>query len=164
MEIDPWGRIIYANARALEMFASREEELLGVEIFTCLDPEAATVLRGIIADPAVKAVNIAEPLYLIDRQVELSRYPLADGERRSFIFLLHDITAAKAVESAFRRTSNNLRQSLAELKSAQDVITAIDRPQMEEMLEHSGAHAVLRKPLELEELRETIGSLLAGSR
>ncbi|MFH7319025.1 response regulator [Desulfurivibrio sp. D14AmB] len=43
------------------------------------------------------------------------------------------------------------------------VITAIDRPRMEEMLEHSGAHAVLRKPLDLEELRATIAGLLAGS-
>jgi len=42
------------------------------------------------------------------------------------------------------------------------VITAIDVPRMEELLERSGAHAVLRKPVELEELRETIGRHLAG--
>lgn len=41
------------------------------------------------------------------------------------------------------------------------VITAIDVPRMEELLERSGAHAVFRKPIELEELRATIASHLA---
>ncbi|MEW6501977.1 MAG: response regulator [Thermodesulfobacteriota bacterium] len=42
------------------------------------------------------------------------------------------------------------------------VITAIDVPRMEELLERSGAHAVLRKPIDLEELRETISGHLAA--
>ncbi|MEW6594899.1 MAG: response regulator [Thermodesulfobacteriota bacterium] len=42
------------------------------------------------------------------------------------------------------------------------VITAIDVPRMEELLERSGAHAVLRKPISLEELRETIARHLEG--
>ncbi len=36
------------------------------------------------------------------------------------------------------------------------VITAIDVPKMGEMLEHSGAHALLRKPVDLQKLSETI--------
>lgn len=36
------------------------------------------------------------------------------------------------------------------------VVTAIDVPNMEEMLEHSGAHALLRKPIDLQELSDTI--------
>ncbi len=36
------------------------------------------------------------------------------------------------------------------------VITAIDVPNMEEMLEHSGAHALLHKPIDLQKLSDTI--------
>ncbi len=36
------------------------------------------------------------------------------------------------------------------------VITAIDVPKMEEMLEHSGAHALLHKPIDLQTLSDTI--------
>lgn len=36
------------------------------------------------------------------------------------------------------------------------VITAIDVPKMEEMLEHSGAHALLRKPIDLQKLSDTL--------
>ena len=36
------------------------------------------------------------------------------------------------------------------------VVTGIDVPNMEEMLEHSGAHALLRKPIDLQELSDTI--------
>ncbi len=36
------------------------------------------------------------------------------------------------------------------------VITAIDVPKMEEMLEHSGAHALLHKPIDLQKLSDTI--------
>ena len=36
------------------------------------------------------------------------------------------------------------------------VITAIDVPNMDEMLEHSGAHSLLHKPLDLQKLSETI--------
>jgi len=36
------------------------------------------------------------------------------------------------------------------------VVTAIDVPNMEEMLEHSGAHALLRKPIDLQKLSDMI--------
>ncbi|MCX5864655.1 MAG: response regulator [Deltaproteobacteria bacterium] len=36
------------------------------------------------------------------------------------------------------------------------VITAIDVPNMDEMLEHSGAHALLHKPIDLQKLSDTI--------
>ena len=36
------------------------------------------------------------------------------------------------------------------------VITAIDVPNMEEMLEHSGAHALLHKPIDFQKLSDTI--------
>jgi len=36
------------------------------------------------------------------------------------------------------------------------VITAIDVPNMEEMLEHSGAHALLHKPIDLQKLSDAI--------
>lgn len=36
------------------------------------------------------------------------------------------------------------------------VITAIDVPKMDEMLEHSGAHALLHKPIDLQELSDTL--------
>lgn len=42
------------------------------------------------------------------------------------------------------------------------VITAIDVPRMEELLERSGAHAVLRKPINLQELQEIIDRHLAS--
>ena len=40
------------------------------------------------------------------------------------------------------------------------VVTAIDVPNMEEMLEHSGAHALLRKPIDLQELSNTINGFV----
>lgn len=36
------------------------------------------------------------------------------------------------------------------------VVTAIDVPKMEEMLEHSGAHALLHKPIDLQKLSDTL--------
>lgn len=42
------------------------------------------------------------------------------------------------------------------------VVTAIDVPRMEEMLEHSGAHAVVQKPVDLKELSARMEELLAG--
>jgi len=36
------------------------------------------------------------------------------------------------------------------------VITAINVPNMDEMLEHSGAHALLHKPIDLQKLSDTI--------
>ncbi len=36
------------------------------------------------------------------------------------------------------------------------VVTGIDVPNMEEMLEHSGAHALLQKPIDLEKLSDII--------
>jgi len=36
------------------------------------------------------------------------------------------------------------------------VVTAIDVPNMEEILEHSGAHALLHKPLDLQKLSDTL--------
>jgi len=36
------------------------------------------------------------------------------------------------------------------------VITAIDVPNMDEMLEHSGAHALLHKPIDLQKLSDAI--------
>ena len=36
------------------------------------------------------------------------------------------------------------------------VVTGIDVPNMEEMLEHSGAHAILRKPIDLQQLSDVI--------
>lgn len=41
------------------------------------------------------------------------------------------------------------------------VITAIDLPRMEEMLERSGAQAVLRKPIDLRNLQNIVAQLLA---
>ena len=41
------------------------------------------------------------------------------------------------------------------------VVTAIDVPRMEEMLAHSGAHAVKQKPVDLQDLTAAIQSLLA---
>lgn len=40
------------------------------------------------------------------------------------------------------------------------VITAIDVPRMEELLEHSGAHALIRKPIDLQELLRAIEKFL----
>lgn len=40
------------------------------------------------------------------------------------------------------------------------VITAIDVPRMEELLEHSGAHALIRKPIDLQKLSQAIEKLL----
>ncbi|ADH87063.1 response regulator [Desulfurivibrio alkaliphilus] len=40
------------------------------------------------------------------------------------------------------------------------VITAVDVPRMEEMLQHSGAQAVLHKPVNLEEVRRVLEQLL----
>lgn len=40
------------------------------------------------------------------------------------------------------------------------VITAIDVPKMEEMLEHSGAHALLHKPVDLQKLFDTLYGLI----
>ncbi len=40
------------------------------------------------------------------------------------------------------------------------VISAIDTPEMEEHLTRFGAHAVLRKPMDLEEMAQTIKRLL----
>lgn len=42
------------------------------------------------------------------------------------------------------------------------VITAIEVPKMEEMLEHSGAHALLQKPLNLDELSDTVYRLVGN--
>ncbi|MFA7347025.1 MAG: response regulator [Desulfurivibrionaceae bacterium] len=36
------------------------------------------------------------------------------------------------------------------------VVTAIDVPNMEEMLDHSGAHALLHKPIDLQKLSDTL--------
>ena len=40
------------------------------------------------------------------------------------------------------------------------VVTGIDVPNMEEMLEHSGAHAILRKPVDLQKLSDAICELV----
>ncbi|MFH7319026.1 ATP-binding protein [Desulfurivibrio sp. D14AmB] len=122
VELDCRGRIIYVNSSGLAMFACREEELLGAEIYAHLEPEPARILRALVADPAVRPLNLADPWFLTDRQTQVGFYPVREGSRRSFVLLFHDITEARAVESALRRTSDNLRQSLAELKSAQDVM------------------------------------------
>lgn len=42
------------------------------------------------------------------------------------------------------------------------VITAVDVPRMEEMLEHSGAREVLQKPINLEQLGRIIADLLGA--
>ncbi len=42
------------------------------------------------------------------------------------------------------------------------VVTAIDVPRMEEMLEHSGAHAVVQKPVDLKALSAKMEELFAG--
>ena len=44
------------------------------------------------------------------------------------------------------------------------VITAVDVPRMEEMLERSGAQAVLRKPVVLHKVERTVKRLLAESK
>ncbi|MDF1615464.1 response regulator [Desulfurivibrio dismutans] len=53
---------------------------------------------------------------------------------------------------------NKVRHLAPEMRVV--VVTAVDVPRMEEMLEHSGAHAVVHKPINLEELRRVIDKLL----
>ncbi|MDF1615463.1 ATP-binding protein [Desulfurivibrio dismutans] len=142
IELNHEGKVVYANPQALAMFDCREEEMLGSDLPATLELATAEVLARVLAGPP-QPVSLTEPVYLLNRQVQMSLHPVPEGELYTFVVLLHDITEARAAEQALRRTSDNLRQSLAELRSAQNVLVRQEKLASIGTLASGVAHEIL---------------------
>ncbi|ADH87062.1 ATP-binding protein [Desulfurivibrio alkaliphilus] len=168
LELSPNGKVIYANPRALLFFDCREEEMLGRSLPEVLEQETAEILTRALAGPP-QTLCLAEPVYLPSRQVQMSLHPVEDDGQYTYVALLHDVTAARAAELALRRTSDHLRQSLAELRSAQNVLVRQEKLASIGTLASGVAHEILNplniigtivQVMQMEELPEIISEQL----
>lgn len=136
------GRITDINHCALVIFGDCEEEMLGGDFFSCLEPEQAEVLRRHVAG------SDSDPLYLEavnlnSRLVQLSLYPLHLQEALYFVVLLHDITKVRTTEETLRQTTENLRRSLMELQGTQDALVRQEKLASIGTLASGVAHEIL---------------------
>jgi two-component system cell cycle sensor histidine kinase/response regulator CckA len=106
LEINREGRIVYANAAAMEITGMAEENLLSLKFLELFAQGA----RGSVASYLKEAGNGATGLWasgieiqLGDKELELRAYPIREDAAKS-IALLVDITERKRFEDQLRRS------------------------------------------------------------
>jgi PAS domain S-box-containing protein len=106
LEINREGRIVYANAAAIEITEMAEDRLLSsrfVELFEEGSRHTVAAYLGEFDKSRDRPAAAGVEIYLGDRELELRIYPIRDDGEKS-IALLMDITERKRFEDQLRRS------------------------------------------------------------
>ncbi len=116
LELTPDGVVIFANRMASVLLGVEAERLLAAPLAGCFDEGAGRHLLQLLASLADECVEVgeADALVVNDRLLLLKFVPFADGNRRSIILLMQDITRRKRVEQELLRHRDRLEAEVAE--------------------------------------------------
>ena len=147
LELNPALRIIYLNPAAAALFARAEYELLGRELFALLEPETVASIRAALAEMAVPGAKPRQtgPSKVRDRQVVFDFYQVEAGqsEAGTIIVRLQDVTVRQLAEENLHRTTDSLRQALADLHQAQEIMVRQEKLASIGTLASGVAHEIL---------------------
>lgn len=103
LEINPEGRIVYANSAAISLVNLPENKLLGsnfTDLFKETDrPRLKSFLAAIDTQP--QALNGEVSPIMNSKQISLSLIPILDNEDKTFIIILSDVSERKRMEAQF---------------------------------------------------------------
>jgi PAS domain S-box-containing protein len=103
LEINPEGRIVYANSAAISLVNLSENKLLGSN-FTDLFKEAdRSKLKSFLSaiDTQPQVLNGEVSPFMNSKQISLSLIPILDNEDKTFIIILSDVSERKRIEAQF---------------------------------------------------------------
>lgn len=101
LEINPQGQIIYSNPSALSLIGLPEEQVLASNFIHLFQEADREKLKGLLStlEEEGRRINVNHPFQLDGRQVSLSLLPIPDGEHRSTIILVKDVSERKKMEA-----------------------------------------------------------------
>lgn len=103
LEINPEGRIVYANSAAISLVNLPENKLLGsnfTDLFKETDrPRLKSFLAAI--DTLPQALNEEVSPIMNSKQILLSLIPILDNEDKTFVIILSDVSERKRMEAQF---------------------------------------------------------------
>jgi len=103
LEINPAGRIVYANSAAISLVNLPENKLLGsnfTDLFKETDrPRLKSFLAAIDTQPQALSEEVS-PI-MNSKQISLSLIPILDNEDKTFIIILSDVSERKRMEAQF---------------------------------------------------------------
>jgi two-component system cell cycle sensor histidine kinase/response regulator CckA len=106
LEINKQGRIVYANAAAIEITELAEERLLSSRFLELFQEGARDSVASYLGEVAASEDGTSSPgieIQLRDKELELRVYPIRDEGEKS-IALLMDITERRRFEDHLRRS------------------------------------------------------------
>ena len=105
LELNPHGKIIYANPSAILLTGFLEEQLLSAvftELFDGLHHERVVTLLA-TEDTAPGSIPEDSPVNLNGKEVSLTIYPVKDEKHHSTIIILKDVSERKRMEAQLQR-------------------------------------------------------------
>ncbi len=101
LEINPQGQIIYSNPSALSLIGLPEEKVLASNFIHLFQEADREKLKGLLStlEKEGRRINVDHPFQLDGRQVFLTLLPIPDGEHRSTIILIKDVSERKKMEA-----------------------------------------------------------------
>jgi PAS domain S-box-containing protein len=101
LEINPEGKIIYANPAAISLIGLPEEDLLASSLPKLFGEEDQKRVESLLAskDTWSRAISEESLLKMNGREVSLSSIPIVGQGDRNLILLLNDVTERKRLEA-----------------------------------------------------------------
>jgi diguanylate cyclase (GGDEF)-like protein/PAS domain S-box-containing protein len=141
LELNLTNKIIYANPFAHQITGMKEEDLLGLKLTDMFDGSNKVRVMELIdqADSGHQKTNEDLPLILNGKMVSMNILPVNDGDGRSLIVILNDITERKRMENEIRDLS--MRDHLTNLYNRRGIISLAE--QQVKMAQRSGKKILL---------------------
>jgi diguanylate cyclase (GGDEF)-like protein/PAS domain S-box-containing protein len=127
LELNINNKIIYANPFAYLITGISEEKLLGLYLTDIFDDSNKVRVMELFdqADSGQQKINDDLPLILNEKMVSMNILPVHDGDGKSVIVILNDITERKRMENEIRDLS--LRDHLTNLYNRRGFISLAEQ-------------------------------------
>lgn len=175
LEITIDKKIIYANHFARSLIGKSEETLLGSYFPDIFDAAQQIKLTEVIdlIDYGLREVRDDFQLIKSGKIVSINIFPIHDGENKTIIIILNDITERRKAETALRESENKFRnfaeQSIVGINLIQDGVFKYVNPRFTEMFGYTVEECLnnmsflkLVYPADLPIVQENVRKRLSG--
>jgi PAS domain S-box-containing protein len=109
LEVNPDGRIVYANPAALSLIGENEETLLGSHLEAYFVEDHREGIKDLVRRLSADSQDVEEDLYVLvgDKYVSIKALPIM-GKRSNVIVILNDVTDLKRSERAVKDEQERL--------------------------------------------------------